>query len=251
MGGVRFGRVRLVVREQGPGRIAVKKLWGRVGLLAVLLVGVLALVPAGASAEPLCTDTWTGPAEGNWTTAADWSAGVPTSASVACIGVGKVVTVSEGSNPVGVLEDKGSLALAGGTLEITSALETSSVSALAQASGILSGAGTLDVSSSLVTFSGATMAGLGSTVVLPGASATLESGLSSDRTFLNEGTTKLITGSLSGGEGTKVENKGTFIAGAGASVTGPTASFINSGTFKRAEGEGTTTVNAKFEIKGR
>ena len=51
MGDMRFGRIPPVVREQGPGRIAVKKLGRNVGLLAVLIVGVLALVVGGAGAS--------------------------------------------------------------------------------------------------------------------------------------------------------------------------------------------------------
>jgi hypothetical protein len=147
MGGMRFGRIRLAVRAQDPGRIAVKKLWRRVGLLAVLLVGALALVPAGASAEPLCTDSWTGPGEGEWTTAEDWSTGkVPTSASVACVGSGKTVKVASGANQTGVVQGTGTLVISGGSLEIANALEASSMTDFSLFGGSLTGAGSLGVS---------------------------------------------------------------------------------------------------------
>ena len=79
-----------------------------VGLCALLvLVLAFCVVPAIASAEPLCTDSWAGPSEGEWTTAGDWSTGeVPGSASVACIASGKIVSISGGSNLVGVVEDE-------------------------------------------------------------------------------------------------------------------------------------------------
>jgi RHS repeat-associated protein len=261
MGATRFGRAGLATVGGGGssrrpvGVLAVMSL----GCLAALLVAILALAPARALAEPLCTDTWTGPSEGNWTTAADWSAGVPTSTSVACIGSGKTVTVTEGSNQVGVLEDKGGLALPGGSLEIVNALETSSTGGFAQSSGTLAGAGTLDVSESLVTFSGARMVGSGKTVILPGASATLidqpEEGykymeLSSERVLINEGTATLNAGSIVEGEGTKFENKGTLTANTEGGIEGASGTFINTGTFKKTEGEWNVTVYSKCENKG-
>jgi RHS repeat-associated protein len=260
MGGMRLGRLRLVVRAQSPGRIAVKKLWRRVGLLAVLLVGGLALVPAGASAEPMCTDTWTGPAEGEWTTEADWSTGkVPTSTSVTCIGSGKTVNVKTGAQ-TGVLEDKGTLAISGGSMELSNALESSSASSLTLSNnGSLTGAGALDVSGSLVASSGVKMSGSGTTVVLPGASATLineaEEGykyieLASGRVFANEGTTTLYAGSIIVNEGTTIENTGTFKDNSHSSIEGASGSITNTGTFEKTEGEGTTTIYPSFENKG-
>jgi hypothetical protein len=90
-----WSRVRFVLAGGAVVRLAC--------LVAVVLVGVLVL-PAGASAEPLCTGTWTGPGEGEWTTAADWSAGVPVSTSVACVGAGKTVRVTGGSDETGVVQ---------------------------------------------------------------------------------------------------------------------------------------------------
>src|SRR6202035_261203 len=81
-------------------------------VVATLLLGVSALAPAGASAEPLCTDTWTGPAEGAWTTAANWSeANFPGSSRVTCIGAGKTAKFSEGISKVGVVQGEGTVAI--------------------------------------------------------------------------------------------------------------------------------------------
>lgn len=174
MGGIRFGRMRLVVGAQDPGRVAVKKLGKSVGLLVALLVGALALVPAGASAEPLCTDTWTGPGEGEWQTASDWSTGkVPSSSDVACVGAEKTVEVTGGTDHAGVLEDKGTIAISGGSLELVSALEASSATSLTLTGGTLTGAGSLDVSGSFLWEGTSTISGSGMLV--------LESGMSSAR----------------------------------------------------------------------
>src|ERR1700722_5766338 len=140
MGGMRFGRTSLVARRQGPAHLAMGRLWRSVGLLTVLLVGVLALVPAGASAEPLCTDTWTGPAEGQWEEESDWSTGkTPTSTSVACIGVGKTVKVSFLGPQAGVVQGEGTVVISGGALEVANALEPSAIAHLSVVGGKLIG----------------------------------------------------------------------------------------------------------------
>src|SRR5271154_6203350 len=180
----------------------------------VLLVGIFALAPAGASAEPLCTDTWTGPAEGRWEEKSDWSTGeVPTSASVVCIASGKTVTVTGGSNQAGVLEVKGALTLSG-ILEVTNAWEASSVASLSVAGGTLKGAGTVDVSGSLSWTEGE-LSGSGSTVVLSGGSAALEASarplrVAGGHLLVNEGTMTQSIGHLIFAEGSELKNVGVF-----------------------------------------
>jgi RHS repeat-associated protein len=249
MGGMRSGRICLVVRKQGPGRIAVKKLWRRVGLLAVLLVGVLALAPAGASAEPLCTDTWTGPAEGEWTTAADWSTGkVPTSASVACVGSGKTVINSEGE--VGVVQGEGKIVLSSGKLEVTNALESSKIGSLTLNNGSLSGAATVNVSSSF-SWSAGMISGSGSTVLASGASGTLSGNVRlNQRTLVNDGTLT-ETGYLTLGEGAKIENTSTFTVNGEIFYEGLGALplIVNTGTLQKTEGP-TAQIIGNFENKG-
>ena len=261
MGGTRFGRARLAearmrgLRRPWDGVLAVRGL----GCLVALLVMMLALAPAGASAEPVCTDTWTGPNEGTWQTAANWSTGkAPSSSDVACVEAGKTVKVTEGANTTGVLLDKGTLLISGGSLEVANALEASNVVSLTVQNATLTGAGTLDVSSSF-TWSAGTMSGSGSTVILPGASGSINSGdVLTGRSLVNEGTTTLVASSgatITESEGAQFKNSGTFKANAESGPPeikkGPgTSSIVNTGTFEKAEGTGTTEVAVSFENLG-
>jgi YD repeat-containing protein len=192
--------------------------------LVVLLVVVLALGAASASAESLCTDTWTGPAEGEWTIAEDWSTGkVPTSTSVACIGSGKTIKVIGGTNETGVVQGEGTLSITGGTLEVTSALEASKLSTLTLSNGTLHVSGSqLGVASSFTSSGSPVISGSGKVVIESGASGTIGAGgncvpLSLKEVMLvNDGT---LTFGASGGasDGTivmakeaQLQNKGTF-----------------------------------------
>jgi hypothetical protein len=65
-----FGEIKL------SGRVAAALVGLRARTFGVLVIVlgmlvVFGLVPAGASAESLCTDTWVGPSEGEWSVAAD------------------------------------------------------------------------------------------------------------------------------------------------------------------------------------
>ncbi len=258
MGGVRFGRVRLVVREQGSGRIAVKKLGRNVGLLAVLLVGLFALVPAGASAEPLCTDTWTGPAEGEWEANAYWSKGeVPSSSDVACIGTGKTAVIKAGHPLAGILEDKGSLVLSGGSLELTGALteEPSSIASLTMSGGKLQGADQVDITGS---FSGSNYSGLdgsGAVVIESGATGTISSSTldMEGATLKNEGTLTIKGGGYINGEHSILNNSGTLIVNTEEIRLQPSSSeatLVNTGTLEKTEGSGKAILNAAVENEG-
>jgi len=113
-----------------------------------LLVGlaILAVTAADASAEPLCTNTWIGGAEGNWQEAANWSAGhAPTSTDVACIGTGKKVNAWGEANHAGVLEVAGTLQITGTSLEVSNTLEPSTVAHLETSGGVLTGAANVNV----------------------------------------------------------------------------------------------------------
>jgi RHS repeat-associated protein len=252
---------------------------GVVGVLVVCVCGLLGLGVALARAEPLCTDTWAGASEGAWAVASNWSAGhVPSSSDVACVGVGRTVTVGEGSFQAGAVEDGGALVISGGSLELASALETSSVGTLTLERATLSGAGTLDVVSSLFWDREATMSGSGKTVLESGASATVlaheavcEGVRLVERTFVNEGVvtfsgTYSTGGSLAMSEGARLENVGTFNDNSSASGCAPyrativegsgskVAPFVlNTGTFDETESsdpEVASTVDVPFESRG-
>jgi RHS repeat-associated protein len=222
----------------------------------------LALTPAGAAAESLCTDTWTGPGEGSWRTAANWSGGhVPTSTDAACIGAGKTVNVTEGGNETGVVQGAGTLVISGGSLSVTNALEPSGIHALTLEGGTLTGPGTVDVSSSLVWGSG-TMSGSGSTVVQSAASGNMGAFTNRNlvaRKFVNEGTTSLGQGRLLMTQGAELQNAGTFVADsqnespqiAVSPVEGATPKILNTGLFEKTGGPGMTTVGVPFENHGK
>jgi hypothetical protein len=269
LGGVRSATGRRRARRAHSSLPA----WGA-GLPAIAIVLALVGACASASAEPLCTDKWVGPSEGSWRTAADWSAGhAPGSGDVACVGSGVTVQVSEGTNQASVLQDEGSLLISAGSLEITSALEASSVSTIALSGGSLSVADELDVSGSfassgsskpVVSGGGKLLLESGTTGTIGGCSPLVLSGV----TLENQGT---VTTGASGGSvdgeirmqnGAQLDNAGTFnedtydngpcwenhaIEKAGGAAPG----FTNTGTFNVSIGSGhTAQIQVAFDNQG-
>jgi RHS repeat-associated protein len=249
---------RLVVRslswDRPTARIAAL---GSAGMLAALCLATLALMPASASAESLCTDTWTGPSEGEWQTASDWSASkVPSSSDVACIGSGKTVKVTGGASQAGVVQGEGALAILS-TLEVTNSLEASSIHTIVlNDGGTLTGAATVRVTGALEWPNG-TMSGSGTTVLVSGASGSKEKSgqvYLRQRTFINEGTFTLQEGSISIEEGAEIKNVGTFTANAegtvlAASGGGSAPLFVNTGVLQKTAGV-ETYVDVDFENQG-
>lgn len=254
------------VPSGSTGRVA----WGlalRGILLAVLLSILMGITAGSAAAEPLCTDTWTGGSEGAWETAGNWSAAhAPTSSDVACIGSGTTVRVTSGSYTAGVLSDAGTLVMKEATLEVSSALEASSVHALTMNYGaVLTGVATVDISGTL-TWNEGLMSGSGSTVLQSGATAVLAvEGVGTARlavrTFVNQGTVTML-GAPTGGarlgmyEGAKFENVGTLnennegIFGIYDESVGAAATFINTGTVQTTENKAQARIEVNFENKG-
>lgn len=235
--------------------------WSRVrrfGLLAAIpLALVLWLVtPAVASAESICTDTWTGPNEGTWETAADWSTGkVPVSADVACIGAGKMVKVTGETDKAGVVQGAGAIIIEKlvARLEVTNALEASHIASLSVGfDTTLSGAATIYISTSFVQVS-SSMEGSGTTVVQPGASGEIGADLDHGRTLVNEGTLHLdsLEGLIITG-GSKVVNTGAFVVNQknGSGISGTEGLFVNEGTFEKTSGTQTTEISVNFENVG-
>jgi RHS repeat-associated protein len=229
--------------------------WRIVGVVVVLLAA-LAVVPSGASAESLCTDTFTGASEATWQTPANWSTGkVPTSSDVACVGSGKTVKVSSASQVAGVLQGEGEVVISGGELEVTNSLETSSIRAMVLSNGgTLTGAATVKVTGSLEWPNG-TMSGSGTTVLASGASGskTFVEVTLKQRTFINEGTFTMTEGAIGLREGAEFKNTGTFVANSGGSLLtslggGTAPLFLNTGTFEKTSGE--SNVSVDFENQG-
>ncbi|HWY89935.1 MAG TPA: DUF6531 domain-containing protein [Solirubrobacteraceae bacterium] len=223
--------------------------------MAALLLA-LAVAPAGASAESLCTVTRTGPSEGEWQVASDWSTGkVPSSSDVACVGSGKTVKVTSGSDVAGVLQGEGGVTISGGSLELTNTLEGSTIHTLSLTSGTLTGAGTLKVSVSL-SWTGGTMSGSGATVLGSSASGSKEGSSEvflAQRMLVNEGTFTLSKGLITMREGAELKSTGTFVANAGGTVLaaggGAASLFLNTGTLQKTS-SGETVVNVDFENQG-
>ncbi|MDQ2983187.1 MAG: hypothetical protein M3R70_04585 [Actinomycetota bacterium] len=141
------------------------------GLIAAAFVALLTLVPAHGSAAPACTISWDGGSTGSWHTATNWDTNVvPGAADHACIPAGASVTFSSGTTSVLSLQSQGTLTLAGGTLNLTSATDASNVLGVNQSGGNLGGAATVNVGSGATfTWSGGSMIGPGTTKVVSGA----------------------------------------------------------------------------------
>jgi RHS repeat-associated protein len=249
---MRLGRMRLASGGWGLRTASASRV---VGVVVVLLVA-LAVVPAGASAESVCTDTWTRPSEGEWQVASDWSSGkVPSSSDVACVGSGATVTITGGSDVAGVLQGEGGVAVSAGSLELTNTLEGSTIRTLSLSGGTLTGAGTLKVSV-LLSWTGGTMSGSGTTVLPSSATGSKEGSgevFLAQRMLVNEGTFTLSKGLIRMREGAEVKNTGTFVANAGGTVLaageGAASLFLNTGTLQKTS-SGETYVGVDFENQG-
>ncbi len=235
----------------------------RGSLLALLIVTVLALFPSLASAEPLCTDSWTGPSEGIWQTASNWSTGkVPVSGDVACIGVGATVNVTGGTNQTGVLESKGTLAISGGSLEVADVLEPSSAVNLSVEGGVLTGSAEVDVSGSFVGGHTGIVQGSGTLVIQSGATGEVQGGSAMvlGRTLMNKGSFTIPNGSgISGEETARFVNSGTLTVNGEEKVntgmfrqsfSGTIPVLVNTGTLQRTEGTGQITIEFAINNEG-
>jgi hypothetical protein len=149
-----------------------------------------------------CDVTWTGEAgDGLWQTSGNWSAGsIPTSEERVCIPAGATVEISGGANAAASITGEGSLAMTGGSLELTDAAQTSTLDTLLLREATLTGPGTLDVEHSLRLAGSAAMTGSGATVLANGATGLIEASSGcepmslSARTLVNEGTLTYVWG---------------------------------------------------------
>jgi RHS repeat-associated protein len=124
---------------------------------------------------------------------------------------------------------------------------------------IVSGPGTLEIFEHLTWAGselGARMSGSGTTLIPPGATVTGTPKYVAElheRTFLNEGTFDLESGTLGEGGGAEFINKGTFDAttSAESAIYGSAEeTFVNQGTFERTGGSGGVYIYPFFENKG-
>jgi Concanavalin A-like lectin/glucanases superfamily len=221
-------------------------------------------VSAVVTTSTTCTDTWTGAGGSSWQTPGSWSTGVvPTNSDQVCIPSGASVHISSGV--AASIAGEGGVVISGGTLVLASASQASSIGSLSLSNGTLSGPGALAVTSAFSFGRDSTMAGPGSTVIKAGVNGEVfaSSGcepmyLERGRTLVNEGTLTFGWGTLFLAEGSRLENKGTFADNSEASCNitqirnerGTSSSIVNTGTFEKTSGSGTSTVSVNFNNLG-
>ena len=170
--------------------------WGGVTILAAAASFVL--VSAGPSVSaPTCTTTFN-KASGQWTTATNWTAGVPTATSYACVPAGSTASLAGAGIADGVRID-GTLQGAG-TLTVTDAGAVSD----SELNGTFTNVKVTIAAGTLVVKQG-TMGGTGTTTVASGASMRVTDaggyyGLLVDntRSVVNNGTVSLEQSSDNG-----------------------------------------------------
>lgn len=225
----------------------------------MLLVAALFFPATAVAAE--CTDTWTGPAEGTWSTVANWSAGhVPGEADIACIGSGKTVNMTTGTGSVKGIQGEGTLVLKETTLTLLGTAEASQINNLTiKNKGNLAGAGSLKITKALKWESTGTMSGTGTTILGPSSTNTIGNANINyelvGRKLLNEGaTTEAKSAALSLKEGATLENTSTYtITVEDADLVfsdGATSKIINKGTFEDSAGPKVGKISAPFENYG-
>jgi hypothetical protein len=241
-------------------------------LAAVAVVASIAVAaPGSASAESLCTDTFTA-SEGAWTTASNWSAEhVPTSSDIVCVAAGHAATISSGAQEAAVLQGEGTLTIETGSLTTSSAVEPSAFGSITLSSGTLDiegagltahalilNAGTLDgagpvAATGFFSWRGPTMSGTGTTTIESGATALFTGGALYQRHLINHGTVSMPSGIIETREGAEITNTGTFIANFNSAITeerGPGSKLVNTGTFERTEG-GTVSTEVRIQTETR
>ncbi len=248
--------------------------------ILVCLIMAATLCPATASAAE-CTTTWTGPAEGTWQTAGNWSTGkVPGTEDVVCIGTGNTVSVTTGSQAAAAVQGSGDIKVTNGTLSVTGPVEanslaitgsagkvtltteeTSSVASFTIGDGELAGTGSINVTSSFSapeSLGGeGDINGTGKMVLKSGVTGEVTNPVRfSQRTFVNEGTLTLAKRYFLTSNGAVIENKGTLKANSETSPpafregSGTAPLVVNTGIFEKTSGSGETKVDVEFKNEG-
>jgi RHS repeat-associated protein len=226
-----------------------------------LVAILLAFLPASALGAE-CTTTWTGPAEGTWQTAANWSTGkVPAAEDVACIGSGKTVNVTAGTNKAAIVQGEGTLTVKESTLELLGTGEPSSIKNLTvKYNAVLTGPGTINVSNTFAWTNDSTMSGTGATVLTSGATGSVTTGGGwarlKERRLISEGSFAMNEGIMALAEGGIFENKGTLTVNHQSTFdifdNGGTTrpKVVNAGVLQKTSGTGETKFEIDFENSG-
>ena len=226
---------------------------------AVLGGAALSFVLQGqqpASGAAACTTTFTTSA-GSWSTAANWSAGLPTATSYACIPTGSTASLTSTVTVDGVRIDGG---LSGaGTLRISDqgAISESELDGTVTDTNVNLLAGTLLVETAGMSGPGTTTVAAGATVRVTNADyyGLLVQGprqLVVDGTLVADHTTGGLTSVLLNDAGATLTINGTLDLKNGAGIAGTGALVVPQGGLVRAVTVGVTaTVDTPFRLAGR
>lgn len=149
----------------------------------------------------------------------------------------------------------GTLSLQSGSLSIDSGY-VATAAGLTQNGGTLKGAGSLNVSGAF-TWTGGSMAGTGTTALLPGGTGTVSNVTINERVLINGGSLSLSGNYLMMRATAVLENTGTLTLNAEGEETGIIHPFaelgallINGGTIRKSSGSGTTFIKADLANLG-
>ncbi len=221
--------------------------WGALVCSACLAVAALGWTPLASAVG--CDTSWVSAASGNWNTSANWTAGVPTSSTNACITVTGSYTVTlQGSAAAASL----TLGAPSGTtpeqaLDIQGTPSSSATLTLGSSGGTITGAGQLVLDSQSGGYSTYVEGGA---LTNDGSIVTQGEGTSPDPDYLrvalnNTATIEVKSGELLQDQNTTTTNTGTVTLDTGASymLTG------SGGTFANDTG-GSVTDGGSIELEG-
>ena len=196
--------------------------------------------PSGAS-QPSCTDSWQGPATGttNWNaSAANWTAGFPTSSSVVCVSeAGTYTVVFTTSETVNTLEVGGATS---GTQTVLNNSTGSSVTLTLGAASFVNNGGVLTEESG-TSGNANTNGGSGSITVASGG--TFSTTGTSNTAVLQVPVTNLAGGTVTMGATSTEQNNGTLTSNQGTFGVPVGSDYALSGSSNFTNSAGTLTVN--------
>jgi hypothetical protein len=196
--------------------------------------------------------TWTGlGADTNWSTAANWSNGVPAAGDTV------VFNSTAGSHNQSTVDAAFTGTVAAldiswsGTITLARSLTVNQEMALGN--GTVTGGGDLTVKGTF-NWTGGTLSGTGTATVPSGSALVLSFGGNrtlDHRAFINAGAAVWTEGgSFKATNGAIFTNSGTFDDQNNQIFSDNSGTFINTGTFMKSAGTGTTTFNATFNNNG-
>jgi subtilase family serine protease len=240
--------------------------WGRRGRLSYLTIALLFSVALtlSASQAQISTTRWTNPAGGDWHNPSNWDNGVPDANKQAVIDLPGTYTVRINSSATAaglVLGNDDPSDTGTKTLTVSSTLTLNGDGVIKPRSvmvltGTLTGSGKMQVEGLMEWRQYGKMEGQGETVVVSGGQMKVGSSgwaVYLRRKLTNEGSMVFEAGTLYLGQNGLLQNKGTFEVKDNTYISltdNQPGLFVNEGTLRKGEGDGTAYVYAKVENKG-